>query len=84
MDVVQRPFQAEGLRRTHGEVMETGAWRHAPKLREQRYISQFFDEPLTCALCGRMFAKEAFKGHVKKDHPEVRGWRSVILKKEEE
>ena len=83
MDIVQRPLQADGIKRLHGEIVDAGAWKHAPKLREQRYISPYSGEPLTCALCGRMFTEEAFKDHVKKDHPGMRGWKPAILKKEE-
>ncbi len=83
MDVVQRPLQTAGVLLQRGEVVDTGAWRHAPKLREQRYIATYTGEPITCSVCGRMFvAVEVFKGHVK-EHPEVRNWKSATLKKEE-
>jgi hypothetical protein len=71
MDIVQKPFQAEGVIRRHGEVVDAGSWKHGARLREQRYLAPFAGEPVTCELCGRMFAGEANLGyHIKVDHPD--------------
>lgn len=70
MDIVQRPFQAEGLIRQQGEVVDASSWKHSAKLREQRYLAPFLGEPVKCELCSRLFADDAkLEHHVKIDHP---------------
>lgn len=72
MDLVQRSFQAEGYLRRAGEVLDVSGFKHASRLREQRYLAPFSGEYMECNLCDRKFAdQEAFRLHIKQDHPDA-------------
>ncbi len=69
MDIVQRPLQAGGVMLQRGEIVEAGAWKHAHKLREQRYIAPFTGKPAECKECGRKFAdKDILRTHIEREH----------------
>jgi len=71
MDVVQRPFQAKGIIRQQGEVVDASFWKHSARLREQRYLTPFLGEPIKCEVCGRTFVDDAsLEHHFKMDHPD--------------
>lgn len=84
MDIVNRPYQDNGVIRTRGEVVNPADIKHAQKLREQRYLAAFSGDPLECNNCGRKFANMlAFKEHAHREHPDVKRWRTLLATKKE-
>lgn len=81
-DVVQRPFQADGLNRMTGEILlDAKSFRNRDRLRNHRYLADYSGEVAKCRLCGRVFAadKEIFKAHFEKNHPGYRFTKNLMV-----
>lgn len=72
--VILRPFEAQGLMRTRGEVVDISSWpnqRFVGSLVESRRLVELDRDatPVICALCQRVFdGPSSLGGHIRAEH----------------
>lgn len=72
MNIVQKSFNCEGIKRITGEILDLGRNKNLPSLISHRFLGVYEGKAVKCKECSRSFdTQETLKYHNSLSHIEI-------------